>query len=65
MVSGRDTPAMNALRAVGAVATVAGVAGYVAGVLVAYPGRAFSITAVVVGVTLLSVAAGENGEVGA
>ncbi|WP_336035346.1 hypothetical protein [Halobacterium yunchengense] len=56
---------MNALRAVGAVATVAGVAGYVAGVLVAYPGRAFSITAVVVGVTLLSVAAGENGEVGA
>jgi hypothetical protein len=62
-VSGRDTTGMEWLRAAGAAATVAGVAGYVAGVYVAYPGRAFSITAVVVGVTLLSVSAGGDAEV--
>lgn len=32
-----------------------GLAGYVAGVAVAYPGRAFSLTAVMVGLTLVAI----------
>jgi len=35
--------------------TVVGVCGYVAGVLVAYPGRAFSLTAIMVGITLAAI----------
>lgn len=33
-----------------------GLVGYVAGVYVAYPGRAFSITALMVGITLVAIA---------
>jgi hypothetical protein len=36
----------------GVVLSVGGLCGYVAGTVVAYPGRAFSITAIMVGVTL-------------
>ena len=39
---------------VGAGLTVAGVCGYVGGVVVAYPGRAFSLTAVMVGLVLVA-----------
>lgn len=39
----------------GGALTLLGVAGYVLGLLAAYPGRAFSITAVMVGVTLLAI----------
>jgi hypothetical protein len=46
---------MNILTGLGLGLTVGGVAGYLAGVTVAYPGRAFSLTAVMVGVTLLAV----------
>jgi len=40
---------------VGAGLTVAGVCGYVGGVVVAYPGRAFSLTAIMVGITLAAI----------
>lgn len=46
---------MNRLRAVGVALVVAGVVGYVAGIVAPYPGRAFSITGVMVGVTLIGV----------
>ena len=46
---------MNRVQVVGAVLTVAGVAGYVIGVIEAYPGRAFSVTGAMVGLTLLAV----------
>jgi len=34
---------------------VAGVCGYVVGTLVTYPGRAFSLTAVMIGITLAAI----------
>ncbi|WP_191965445.1 MULTISPECIES: hypothetical protein [Haloferax] len=46
---------MNRLRTTGIATTILGVVGYVAGTLVAYPGRAFSLTAVMVGITLWAV----------
>jgi hypothetical protein len=46
---------MHPAAIAGAVLTLVGVAGYVAGVAVPYPGRAFSITAVMVGLTVLSI----------
>lgn len=49
---------MNAVFAVGLAVSLLGVAGYAAGVVVPYPGRAFSITAVMVGVTLVAVGTG-------
>lgn len=55
-----DARSMNRLFALGAVLTVGGVAGYAAGVAVAYEGRAFAVTAVMVGITLLAI--GTNGE---
>lgn len=39
--------------AVGAVVLLVGLAGYAAGIATAYPGRAFSVTAVMVGVGLV------------
>lgn len=56
---GREHPSMHRLRVAGVTATVGGVLGYVVGVAVPYPGRAFSVTAVIVGITLLSISAGE------
>ena len=35
---------------------VVGLVGYVVGIYVAYPGRAFSLTAIMVGVTLVAIA---------
>jgi len=46
---------MNTVTGLGLALTVGGVVGYLVGVAVTYPGRAFSLTAVMVGVTLLSV----------
>ena len=53
---------MHPAAIAGIVLTFAGVAGYVAGVVVPYPGRSFSLTAVMVGLTVLSVgrAAGQE-----
>jgi hypothetical protein len=50
---------MDRRFAAGLTLTALGVAGYLLGLRVAYPGRAFSISAVMVGVTLLVV--GRNG----
>ena len=36
--------------------TTAGLVGYVVGIFVAYPGRAFSLTAIMVGLALLTIA---------
>ncbi|WP_168192951.1 hypothetical protein [Halostella pelagica] len=46
---------MNRNLAVGTALTVGGVVGYVAGIATQYPGRAFSVAAVMVGLTLLVV----------
>ena len=46
---------MNRLVAAGVLLVVLGVAGYGAGVLVAFPGRSFSVTAVMVGITLIAI----------
>jgi len=49
---------MKRLRAAGLVVTLAGLAGYLAGVSAAYPGRAFSIPVVMVGLTLVAIGGG-------
>ena len=46
---------MNRFVLVGTLLTVAGLVGYVVGIQVPYPGRAFSITALMVGVSLLAL----------
>jgi hypothetical protein len=46
---------MNRLLLAGVVLTVLSLLGYVVGVLEPYPGRAFSVTGVMVGVTLLAL----------
>lgn len=43
---------MQRVRAAGVVLTLAGLVAYVAGAFVAYEGRAFSLTAIMLGVTL-------------
>jgi len=53
---------MNAFSAIGLGLTVGGVVAYLAGVAVAFPGRAFSVTAVMVGVTLLAVGRSDDPE---
>lgn len=47
---------MDRLYLVGAAALVAGGAGYAVGVLTPYPGRSFSVTALMVGIALVVVA---------
>jgi hypothetical protein len=44
------------------VLTVGGLAGYVAGTTVAYPGRSFSVTVVMVGLAVLAVGRANEGE---
>jgi len=53
---------MNTVFGSGLLFTVGGVAAYVAGVAVPYPGRALSLTAVMVGVTLLAVGRSPHSE---
>ncbi|WP_199174895.1 hypothetical protein [Halegenticoccus soli] len=43
--------------------TAASLAGYAVGVVAAYPGRAFSVTGAMVGITLIAVGYGEIGGV--
>lgn len=50
---------MDRVTGVGGVCTAAGVAGYAVGVLTAYPGRSFSLTALMLGITLLAIGGGE------
>lgn len=49
---------MNVELVAGVVLTVLGAAGYLLGILSPYPGRAFSVTGVMVGITLLSIGLG-------
>lgn len=49
---------MNAVLVVGGTLTVVGLAGYLVGVVAPYPGRAFSVTGVMVGITLLAIGLG-------
>jgi len=53
---------MNAPFAVGAALTVVGVAAYVVGVARPFPGRSFSVAAVMIGVSLLAVSGRERDE---
>ena len=46
---------MNGLLAAGTGLTLLGVGGYVLGILSPYPGRAFSVTVVMIGITLIGV----------
>ncbi len=47
--------AMNRSLVAGIAFTVLGLAGYLAGLVAPYPGRAFSITGVMVGITFLAI----------
>lgn len=51
---------MNWLRVAGLVASGVAVAAYATGVAVEYPGRAFSITLLMVGVALFAITGGER-----
>ncbi|WP_262178575.1 hypothetical protein [Haloarcula laminariae] len=46
---------MNTVSGTGLVLSAGGVAGYLVGLAAPFPGRAFSLTAVMVGVTLFAV----------
>jgi len=46
---------MNTVTGLGLGLSIGGTLGYFVGVATVYPGRAFSVTAVMVGVTLLAV----------
>jgi hypothetical protein len=54
---------MNGMLVVGGVLTVGGALAYAVGVAVAYPGRAFSVTAFMVGVTVLAIARSWEAEI--
>lgn len=49
---------MNVVLAAGIATTGLGVVGYLAGLVAAYEGRAFSLTAVMIGITLVAVGSG-------
>ena len=50
----------NALFGVGLI--IGGVLGYIAGIYIEYPGRAFSLTAIMVGITLVAITPRSNAE---
>jgi len=52
---------MDRIFATGLVITGLGVAGYTLGIVTAYPGRAFSVTAVLVGIATLAIGYGNGG----
>jgi hypothetical protein len=52
---------MNRTLSFGVALTALGVVGYGLGIAVAYPGRSFSVTAVMVGIALLAVGYGDGG----
>jgi hypothetical protein len=54
---------MNSTLGIGIALSVLGLLGYAAGVWTPYPGRAFSVTAVMVGLTLVAIGrAGSSNE---
>lgn len=52
---------MNRVSTAGAVLTTGGLVGYLVGTTVSYPGRAFSVTAVMVGLTMVAVGYSQPG----
>lgn len=48
---------MNTVSVAGGALTLAGLAGYLVGVVAPYPGRAFSVTGVMAGITLVAIGA--------
>lgn len=50
---------MNRVIAIGSGLTILGVCGYGMGVVIAYPGRALSVTAVMVGIALVAISGTE------
>jgi alanine racemase len=52
---------MNRTTAFGLTLTTLGVVGYGLGIAVAYPGRSFAVTAVMVGIAVLAVGYGDGG----
>jgi len=54
---------MNRPVVAGTLLSVLGIAGYVAGVLESYPGRSFSLTVLMAGITLALVGRTERGTV--
>lgn len=52
---------MTVLRAGAIVLTATGILGYVAGLFVEYTGRAFALTAVMVGISLFMIAPANRG----
>ncbi len=46
---------MDRFRIAGGALTVCGAAGYLLGIVAPYPGRSFSVTAVMIGVTVLAI----------
>lgn len=57
----RLTPSMRTLFLLGVVLVVAGLAGYVVGIAVPYPGRGFSLTAVMAGLAVALVGRADPG----
>ena len=55
-------PRMNSAFAAGILFTAVGLAGYVLGMRLAYPGRAFAVTAIMVGITLVAMRGAFGGE---
>ena len=52
---------MNRLVVAGVLLVALGVVGYAAGVLAAFPARAFSVTAIMVGITLIAIRRADAG----
>jgi hypothetical protein len=53
---------MNTALVAGLALTLAGLVGYLVGVTAPYPGRAFSVTGVMVGITLLAIGRSDDNE---
>lgn len=51
---------MNRTLGTGLVLSAGGLVGYLVGVVVAYPGRAFSVTLVMIGITIAAIGVGEG-----
>jgi hypothetical protein len=53
---------MERQRLVGITLTIAGLIGYISGIYIAYPGRAFSIAVLMVGIALAAIPASTSSE---
>ncbi|UPV99875.1 hypothetical protein M0R88_15315 [Halorussus gelatinilyticus] len=55
---------MDTALAAGLALTLAGLVGYLVGIVAPYPGRAFSVTGVMIGITLLAIGRWSDGNEG-